>query len=336
MKDSLKQTQKKTKTESPVKIHAKKPSFIFARIPFIVISLCVCNALLIAAIIGLGYVIESTYIFEVSKNAPSGSLLETLLPAKSFENLSVSSRAVVIYDDKTKAIIFGKNQNLRFSPASTAKIMTATLALETYPADMVFTVPQNIYSVEGSKMGLYPGETISLESLLFGLMLPSGNDAAYVIASYYPGGREEFINAMNTKAKALKLTSTYFVDPAGYEDGNYTTAFDLARLAAYAMQNSTFRMVVSTQNKLVFNTLGTISHELKNINELLAIPGVTGVKTGFTNEAEGVLVTSFETNGKRYIITVLRSGDRFGDTAVVIERILTSLQKNVSKTPELQ
>lgn len=315
MKDSPKQKKKKTKAD-----------IIFTRLHLLIIILAAGNIFLIAVIITIWFVFQSIYIPVPIITGFGNAFIQKLLPAKSFENVSIGARAVVIYDTNARAIIYGKNQNLRFSPASTAKIMTALVALQYFPQDTIFTVPQDIYSVEGSKMGLFAGETISFQNLLYGLMLPSGNDAAYVLSTAYPGGSTAFIMEMNKKAKDLKLSGTYFVDPAGYEDGNYTTAFDLARLSAYALQNATFARVVSTQNILVYNTTGTIRHTLKNINELLVIPGVTGVKTGFTNEAEGVLVTSFETDGKKYIIVVLRSGDRFGDTAEVIERILNTLK----------
>lgn len=316
MKDSHKQKKKKT-----------KPNFILQHLPLIVLLLIAGNIILLVGVIIIGFVIQQTFSTSIiNSSKPAVGFIKKLLPAASFVDISVGARAMVIYDTSAKAIIYGKNQNLRFSPASTAKIMTATVALQHYPKGAEFSVPQDIYKVEGSRMRLVPGEIITLENLLYGLMLPSGNDAAYVLASAYPGGYDAFIQDMNKKAQSLKLSGTHFVDPAGFEDGNYTTAFDLARLAAYALQNKTFARVVSTQNILVYNTTKTISHVLKNINELLVIPGVTGVKTGYTNEAEGVLVTSLETDGQRYIIVVLRSENRFGDTEEVIERILTTLK----------
>ena len=149
-------------------------------------------------------------------------------------------------------------------------------------------------------------------------MVPSGNDAAYMLAQNYPGGREQFVKRMNEKTRELKLENTHFVDPAGFENDNYTTAFNLARLASFAMEDKVFRKIVATKEKIVYDSSGKIVHELKNLNELLGINGVNGIKTGFTEEAGGVLVTSVEQGGKEYIIVVLNSTDRFEDTQAII------------------
>src|SRR3989304_12160 len=135
-----------------------------------------------------------------------------------------------------------------------------------------------------------------------GLLLPSGNDAAYIIASVYEGGESGFVARMNEKAKELNLVNTRFIDPSGYSDDNYTTAYDLARLASYALKNPRLATIVSTKNKTVTDVTGEIIHELSNLNELLGVAGVNGVKTGFTEEALGVLVSSVERDGRSYII----------------------------------
>lgn len=244
-------------------------------------------------------------------------------------NLNIYSKAFVIYDPETRTTIFGKNENLRFAPASTAKIMSAIVSLESFPLDESLTAT-NINVVEGSKMNLEEGEQIDVESLLYGMMLPSGNDAAYVLSQSYKGsdgfGRDAFINAMNTKAKELKLKNTKFFDPAGFEDDNFTTANDLARLGAYAMKNEKFKEIVGTKQKIVTSTDGKIVHNLKNLNELLGIDGVNGIKTGFTNEAGGVLVSSVDVEGKNYIVVVLNTPDRFQDTKTIIEEAVKNIK----------
>lgn len=234
--------------------------------------------------------------------------------SESLDSINSSASAFVVYDTQSRSVIAGKNQSLRFSPASTAKIMAAVVALAHYNLDEYITVPVSVYTVQGSKMNLVAGEELSVKSLLYGMMLPSGNDAAYTLAYYYPGGITGFVNAMNNKAKELKLANTHFDDPDGFEDGNFTTGIELARLSSYAMQNETFREIVITQSIRVANKNGTHKYFLQNLNELLAYKNVVGIKTGFTNEAGGVLVTGIKKDGKLLIVVVLKSQDRFSDT----------------------
>lgn len=243
---------------------------------------------------------------------------------KSVEDIRTNSKAFIIYDPTTRVIVAGKNEKLRFAPASTAKIMTSTVVLENYPLDRVLTA-KGMDTVDGSKMNLFENETMTVGNLLFGLMLPSGNDAAHVLAGSFPGGVNAFVSKMNEKASILQLTNTRFFDPAGYSDDNYTTAFDMARLAAYAMQNPKFAKIVGTKATSVWDTLGKSEHKLKNLNELLGQNGVTGIKTGFTDEAGGVLVTSINKNDRLYIIVVLNTPDRFGDTRGIINNAIRNL-----------
>ncbi len=157
------------------------------------------------------------------------------------------------------------------------------------------------------------------------MLLPSGSDAADVLSQNYPGGKDTFVLKMNEKAKQLGLKNTLFVDPSGYADDNYTNAYDLARLGAHALLSPIIANIVDTQSFTVYSADHRISHRLENLNELLQLTGVTGIKTGFTNEAEGVLVTSFISGKKEYIIVVLRSKDRFQDTKALIEGITKDL-----------
>ncbi len=227
--------------------------------------------------------------------------------------INASSEAYVVFDRESRSVLAGKNQTLRFSPASTAKIMTAIVSLERFNTEDFMTVP-SLLGVEGSKMNLYSGEEIKVLDLLYGMMLPSGNDAAYTLAYNYPGGFEGFVGEMNRKAKELQLVNTHFSDPAGLEDSNYTTAIELARLASYAMQNETFREIVKTRQRVAYDKSFSAAHNLSNLNELLRYDNVIGVKTGFTNEAGGVLVTAVLHDGRIIIVVVLKSENRFYDT----------------------
>lgn len=241
-------------------------------------------------------------------------------------NIQAFSKALVVYDAGNKVFLLSKNPNLRFSPASTVKIMTALVALEYYDPKTVLTVDSLPENSDSSKMGLFLNEKITVLNLLYGMLLPSGSDAADVLASKFPGGKKGFVMRMNEKAKSLGLFNTYFVDPSGYEDDNYSTAYDLSRLGAYALTNPILAEIVKTKKITVYNTDNTIPHVLQNLNELLVIPGVTGIKTGFTNEAQGVLVTTFLHGEKKYVLVVLGSKDRFQDTKALIEGIINDLR----------
>ena len=241
------------------------------------------------------------------------------------KNIFVSTPSYIVYEVQSRAVVAEKNSDLRFSPASSAKIMTALVALDYYDTSNILKVP-SLASVEGSNMGLFENEEIKIENLLYGLMLPSGNDAAYTLAVNYELGYEGFVRAMNEKAKLLKLENTHFTDPAGFEDSNYTTAYDMARLGAYAISNKKFAKIVSTKNIIVTDITGKFIHDLSNLNELLGINGVDGIKTGFTEEAGGVLVTSVLHEGRHYIVVLFKSDDRFADTRSILESIVSSIR----------
>lgn len=240
---------------------------------------------------------------------------------RTYENLN-SPLSYAIFEKDSRSLVDSRNASNLFSPASTAKLITTLVALDYYNPLALLKV-QNIKSVEGSKMGLVEGEVITVKNLLYGLLLPSGNDAAYVLAAHYPGGVKGFVSKMNAKAGELKLSNTHFEDPAGYEDKNYTTAWDLVHLASYTTDNPLVQEIVKTREKVVYDTMGKIAHNLTNLNELLNIPGVNGIKTGFTEEAGGVLTTSYVYQGKTYIIVVMKSADRFADTRALLKEINT-------------
>ncbi len=239
--------------------------------------------------------------------------------------LNISAQSLMVYEKDSRVRVFEKKGSLRFAPASTTKIMTALVALEVYDLDQYLTA-NGVSSVLGSKMGLVEGEQIRVQDLLYGLMLPSGNDAAFVLAQNFPGGRAKFMELMNKKAQEMRLYNTFFVDPAGLEDGNYTTAFDLARLALFALENEDFKNIVETKQITVYDKTFTYEHQLENLNRLLYTDGVFGVKTGYTQEAGQVLVTSFESKGKTYIIVVLKSDDRFWDTEQILTEVVQKVQ----------
>ncbi|MEK7559331.1 MAG: serine hydrolase [Patescibacteria group bacterium] len=231
----------------------------------------------------------------------------------------ISAHAALIMDKDSGTILYSRNQNFRFSPASTTKIMTSLIGLEYFKLSDILEVKAPIQ--EGTLLGLYQGQKMTFENLLYAMMLPSANDAASTIAQNYPGGFDNFIKKMNDKAQDLKLPNTHFEDPAGLEDRHdYTTAWELARLTSAALDNKIFAQVVSTPSRLITDTLGN-EYFVLNRNKLLGVDGVNGVKTGTTEEAGDVLVTSKNTKGHTIIIIVLRSEDRFADTKALLNLV---------------
>lgn len=233
----------------------------------------------------------------------------------------LSAQAALAVDLDSGVTLYEKNPDSPLLPASTTKIITALVAMEYYPRDLILTVGNP--RVDGQKMGLIAGEKISVENLLYGLLVYSANDAAEVLADNFPGGRELFIAAMNLKAKELSLMHSKFSNPAGLDGvGHVSTARDLILVSEIAMKDPFFAKIVGTEERVVKSSDGRISHRLKNINELLGkVDGVFGVKTGWTENARENLVTYINRDSKRVMIALLGSQDRFGETEELIDWI---------------
>ena len=236
----------------------------------------------------------------------------------------ILAQAAVVVDKDSGVVIYAKNENLRFSPASTTKIMTALTALDYFKLTDILEVKR--VADEGSILGLIKGEKMTFLDLLYAMLLPSANDAAFVIAQNYPGEEPGFIEKMNQKAKILNLNNTHFQDPAGLLDrDDYTTPLELARLASVSLDNKIFSQIVSTKYRFISDINGINTYSLLNRNKLLGIDGISGIKTGFTDEAGGVLLSSKAENGHTLIIVVMRSEDRFGDTLALASYLSDSL-----------
>jgi len=236
----------------------------------------------------------------------------------------ITATGVVVLDVASGVYLYKRNTDIPFSPASTTKIMTALVALDTYDLGEVVTVSSVM--ADGQVMGLVPGERITVENLLYGTLIQSGNDAAYALAQHYPGGVAAFVEAMNLKAKTLHLANTSFTNPVGFDDpGHIMTPSDLAMLARVALSNGTIAKMVAIPQITVSDVTHTYFHPMKNINELLGkIPGVGGIKTGWTEEAGENLVTLMERDGHRIILVVLHSKDRFGETTKLIDWVFAN------------
>jgi D-alanyl-D-alanine carboxypeptidase (penicillin-binding protein 5/6) len=219
----------------------------------------------------------------------------------------LNSRIAVAYDRKSGNVIWGKNENKRTAMASTTKIMTAIVLIENADLNKMVTVSAKAAGTGGSRLGLKRNDKISLRDLLYGLMLKSGNDSAVAIAEEVGGSIEGFAEMMNSKAAELGLENTHFVTPHGLDNPeHYTTAFELAKLADYALKNEMFAKVVGTKNYTV--TINGYPKNISNTNELLGyLNGVYGVKTGFTNNAGRCLVTSVNRNNFDIITVVLQA-----------------------------
>lgn len=224
------------------------------------------------------------------------------------EDIDINSRSCVVLDRKSKTILFGKNENKQVKMASTTKIMTAIVIIENYDLNKEITVSKKAAGTGGSRLGLRTGDKITVHDLLYGLLLRSGNDAAVALAETVGGSIEGFAELMNQKAKELNLKNTHFESPHGLDsDGHYTTAYELALITDYALQNSTFAKIVGTKNYTI--TINDYPKALTNTNELLGnLNGVYGVKTGFTNGANRCLVSSCK-RGDMDIICVVLGAD---------------------------
>ena len=216
------------------------------------------------------------------------------------------------------------NPTKRLRPASITKLMTALVALDYYSLDQVLTVKRLAPPIPGEKeseMGLAVGDNISVRNLLYGLLIPSGNDAAYTLADNYEGGIENFIYSMNKKAKQLHMENTQFQNPVGIDGPeHYSSARDLSLLAAQSLKNDLIAKIVATSGVSLGDASGKKVYTMRNVNQLLGyVYGVDGVKTGFTDEAGQCLISSVSRNGHRIIIVLLKSQDRFGESAKLIE-----------------
>ncbi len=236
----------------------------------------------------------------------------------------VSAQSVFAVDLDSGVVLYEKNPDALLLPASTTKIVTALTAMDHFKMDDILVVGD--INVDGRKMGLVKDESLTFEDLLYGLLVLSANDAAEVIAANYPGGRQSFVMAMNLKAKQLNLEKTSFNNPAGFDaKEQLTTARDLIRAAEVAMQNKDFAKIVGTEQKLVRSQDGTKTHLLHTTNELLgSTEGVLGVKTGWTENARENLVTYVDRDGRKVMVALLASQDRFGETKEIVEWIYDS------------
>ncbi len=248
-------------------------------------------------------------------------LSQTPVPARiSFFDPLITAQTAYIVDLESFTPVYEKEAHRQMYPASTAKILTALVAYDLYkPEDKI-----KLKSVleDGQVMGLVQGEEITVENLLYGTLVHSGNDAAYALAQ--PVGLETFMQKVNEKARELHMQNTQLRNPAGPHDPlQHTSAFDLALAGRALLNNPYLSKIVSTKEIEISDTQYRIFHKLINVNRLLGeIPGVGGLKTGYTIESGENLVSLYRrSDGHELIIVVLNSLDRFEDTKSIVSWI---------------
>lgn len=241
---------------------------------------------------------------------------------------AVSAEKALVLDALTGRVLYEKNADKQSLIASTTKIMTALIVCEQCNVLDRMRIPKEAVGIEGSSMYLKEGEVLTIQELLYGLMLSSGNDAAVALAIYCGGTVEGFAELMNDKAHVLGLKDTHFENPNGLDSpGHYSTARDLAKLAAYAMKNPIFYKTVSAK------TVTVGSRYLRNHNKLLwQLDGADGVKTGYTRAAGRILVSSATRAGRRLICVTLNDPNDWADHAALLEEGFSrySVQRIVS------
>ena len=255
-------------------------------------------------------IISSEEINSTNNCISNSQLVDKLIGKVNVPELN--SRKAIVYDRLSGKKVYGKNENKETAMASTTKIMTAIIVIENCKNfDDIVTITSKSANIGGSRLKLNTNDKITVNDLLYGMLLRSGNDAAIALALYTAGSIEDFANLMNEKASELGLVHTHFVTPHGLDDSkHYTTCYELAKITDYALKNEKFSEIVKTKSTTI--TINNSPRTINNTNEILCnnIEGVYGVKTGFTNNAGRCLVTSIKRNNMDFIIVVIGADSR--------------------------
>lgn len=234
-------------------------------------------------------------------------------------DLGISAGQAILIDGDSGKVLYEKRSDEKVYPASTTKIMTALIAIETLeendsPIEQMVEVPQIAEGVEGSSLYLKAGEKISMEDLLYGLMLVSGNDAAVTIAEIIGGSQKTFVEMMNDRAEELGCTKTHFINPNGlFDENHYTTARDMATISREAMKNKTFRKIVASKEWTAERQESTFELFYNKNKTVHQYDGGTGIKIGYTRDSGRTLVASAERGQASLICVVMSAPDWFND-----------------------
>lgn len=239
-----------------------------------------------------------------------------------------SAAAYVVMDAVSRRVIFESNAHLKLPMASTTKIMSALLCLESGDLDSEFTVDPEAIKAEGSSMGLTTGDIVTKRALCYGMLLPSGNDAAGATAVKIAGSYIKFADMMNERAKAIGMENTHFVTPSGlHDEEHYSTAYDMGLLTAEALQNEDFRSICGETSALVNFGNPAYERRLYNTNKLLTLcEGVIGVKTGFTDEAGRCLVSACKRDDMTLICITLNDRNDWQDHEKLYDEAFSKIQ----------
>ena len=250
------------------------------------------------------------------------------------EEPSVSAEAAVVLNGATGGVIYAKNADARLPMSSTTKIMTALLLAEQPDLQKAIVTTAEMVTVEGTSMGLKAGDTVSYHDLLYGMLLTSGNDAANTVAYALAGSIEAFAEMMNQKAAELGLQNTHFVTPSGLDaDGHYTSARDLAVLAAEALRNPEFAKAAASKTAKLHYGNPPYDRVLTNHNRLLSsYEGAIGVKTGFTKKAGRCLVSAAERDGALVVAVTLHDPNDWEDHRNLLDYGFSKLKTNEIST----
>jgi D-alanyl-D-alanine carboxypeptidase (penicillin-binding protein 5/6) len=255
---------------------------------------------------------------------PTAPVIKTVLTPGAEPSIpaTISAQAAIIINASSGAVIAAKNPDIRLMPASTTKMMTAYIALKTYSPEEIITINRSQDAI-GKSTNFTLGEQYLVIDILNAALINSGNDAALSLADHYPGGYSAFVDQMNLQALKWGLKNTHFTNVSGVEEVNhYSSARDLAIIANRFMQQPELREIVGKSSATINSIDGKYTHTFKNTNQLLGqIPGLIGIKTGWTDNAGECLVTYVQGNPDR-IFVVLNSKDRFQDTKTLIEQPL--------------
>ena len=249
---------------------------------------------------------------------------EDSIPIKNPENIGpvLGAKSVISIDLKSGITLYEKNAHARLPIASITKLMTILIILEENNLDDMVEVSKNATKTGGALMFLTAGEKITVENLLYGALIPSANDAAVALAEFNAGDTTKFVTKMNEKASQLGLLNTHFSNPIGLDEaGNYSSAYDISKLARYIYQKKFIRETAILKEKKVKSIDGKITHELKSTDELLgSYLKIKGLKTGTTDKAGQCLVSIAENdNGNTIIDVLLDSPARFTESKILID-----------------
>lgn len=241
---------------------------------------------------------------------------------------NISAVSAIVIEAQTGTVLWEHNSREKRAMASTTKIMTALLTIEAGDLDREFTADPLAIRVEGTSMGLKEGDRVSRRDLLYGILLPSGNDAANAAAVSVSGSMAAFVKLMNSRAQELGLADTHFATPSGLDaEGHYTTAYDLAKLAAFALRDDTFREIVGCSSAEVEFGNPPYKRTLYNSNKMLKrYDGAIGVKTGFTDNARRCLVSAAERDGVTLVAVTLNAPDDWNDHTKMLDYGFTQVR----------